>query len=165
MGGVCSIPCPGQRVVGVSGEEVCVRQIPDRHKLRQQLQVRGPAAHQGAAEAHDQSMLLPARTCQTLVLHAHYQYCMPDWQLCAACAQLVRMLPFVGVSATALSLTPRCSAGVQAVLDAGISSIAVVLKHAAIYPEHERLVGQLATQMGFKQVSRWEGGKKPSTGE
>jgi 5-oxoprolinase (ATP-hydrolysing) len=51
------------------------------------------------------------------------------------------------------------------VLDAGISSIAVVLKHAAIYPEHERLVGQLATQMGFKQVSGWGGGKKPSTDE
>jgi 5-oxoprolinase (ATP-hydrolysing) len=40
----------------------------------------------------------------------------------------------------------------QAVLDAGISSIAVVLKHAAIYPEHEKLVGQLARDMGFKQV-------------
>lgn len=40
----------------------------------------------------------------------------------------------------------------QAVLDSGISSIAVVLKHAAIYPEHEKMVGQLATDMGFKQV-------------
>lgn len=40
----------------------------------------------------------------------------------------------------------------QAVLDAGISSIAVVLKHAAIYPQHEKLVGQLALEMGFKQV-------------
>lgn len=42
----------------------------------------------------------------------------------------------------------------QAVLDAGISSIAVVLKHAAIYPKHEQLVGELAQQMGFKQVTR-----------
>lgn len=40
----------------------------------------------------------------------------------------------------------------QVVLDSGIRSIAVVLKHAAIYPEHEKLVGQLATDMGFKQV-------------
>jgi 5-oxoprolinase (ATP-hydrolysing) len=40
----------------------------------------------------------------------------------------------------------------QAVLDSGISSIAVVLKHAAIYPDHEVAVGQLAQQMGFKQV-------------
>lgn len=37
-------------------------------------------------------------------------------------------------------------------LASGISSIAVVLKHAAIYPEHEKLVGQLAKEMGFKQV-------------
>lgn len=40
----------------------------------------------------------------------------------------------------------------QGVLDAGISSIAVVLKHAAIYPRHEQLVGQLAKEMGFRQV-------------
>lgn len=45
-----------------------------------------------------------------------------------------------------------CVCPLQAVLDAGISSIAVVLKHAAIYPEHEKLVGQLARDMGFKQV-------------
>eukprot|EP00879_Flechtneria_rotunda_P005621 GHRR01005917.1.p1 GENE.GHRR01005917.1~~GHRR01005917.1.p1 ORF type:complete len:999 (+),score=358.22 GHRR01005917.1:340-3336(+) len=41
----------------------------------------------------------------------------------------------------------------QAVIDAGISSIAVVLKHAAIYPQHEKMVGELAKHMGFKQVS------------
>lgn len=29
----------------------------------------------------------------------------------------------------------------------------MVLKHAAIYPEHEKLVGQLALDMGFKQVT------------
>jgi N-methylhydantoinase A/oxoprolinase/acetone carboxylase beta subunit len=40
----------------------------------------------------------------------------------------------------------------QAVLDSGISSIAVVLKHAAIYPNHENVVGQLAKEMGFTQV-------------
>ncbi len=40
----------------------------------------------------------------------------------------------------------------QRVLDAGIKSLAVVLKHAAIYPEHERLVGALATEMGFTQA-------------
>jgi 5-oxoprolinase (ATP-hydrolysing) len=49
------------------------------------------------------------------------------------------------------------AAALQAVLDSGISSIAVVLKHAAIYPEHEKMVGQLAQQMGFKQV-RWDPG-------
>eukprot|EP00878_Enallax_costatus_P038299 GHUV01043494.1.p1 GENE.GHUV01043494.1~~GHUV01043494.1.p1 ORF type:complete len:278 (+),score=63.93 GHUV01043494.1:146-979(+) len=73
-----NIACPGARVVGTTGEEVCVRRTPDLDKLRRDL---------------------------------------------------------------------------QAVLDNGISSIAVVLKHAAIYPEHEKMVGQLAQEMGFKQVS------------
>ncbi|PRW57398.1 5-oxoprolinase [Chlorella sorokiniana] len=41
----------------------------------------------------------------------------------------------------------------QRVLDSGICSVAVVLKHAAIYPAHEQLVGQLARDMGFTQVS------------
>ncbi|PSC69547.1 5-oxoprolinase isoform B [Micractinium conductrix] len=41
----------------------------------------------------------------------------------------------------------------QRVLDAGIVSVAVVLKHAAIFPRHEQLVGRLAREMGFKQVS------------
>ena len=43
-------------------------------------------------------------------------------------------------------------AQLQAVLAAGIESVAVVLKHAAIYPRHEQLVGELAREMGFKQV-------------
>ena len=37
---------------------------------------------------------------------------------------------------------------------AGVSSLAVVLKHAAIYPAHEAAVGRLAREMGFKQVGR-----------
>lgn len=41
----------------------------------------------------------------------------------------------------------------QRVLDAGIVSVAVVLKHAAIFPQHEQQVGQLAREMGFQQVS------------
>jgi hypothetical protein len=35
---------------------------------------------------------------------------------------------------------------------AGIVSVAVVLKHAAIFPQHEQEVGQLAREMGFQQV-------------
>jgi 5-oxoprolinase (ATP-hydrolysing) len=31
--------------------------------------------------------------------------------------------------------------------------VAVVLKHAAIFPQHEQAVGQLAREMGFRQVS------------
>ena len=42
----------------------------------------------------------------------------------------------------------------QAVLDKGIKSIAVVLKHSAIYPDHEEAVGKLAKEMGFEQVRR-----------
>jgi len=37
-------------------------------------------------------------------------------------------------------------------LDNGIKSIAVVLKHSAIYPDHEEAVGKLAKKMGFEQV-------------
>lgn len=48
---------------------------------------------------------------------------------------------------------PALRRDLQAVLDAGIVSVAVVLKHAAIFPQHERLVGELAREMGFRQVS------------
>ena len=41
----------------------------------------------------------------------------------------------------------------QAVLDSGITSIAVVLKHSFLFPEHEEEVGKVAKQMGFKQIS------------
>ncbi|KAJ9523185.1 hypothetical protein QJQ45_024077, partial [Haematococcus lacustris] len=39
----------------------------------------------------------------------------------------------------------------QAVRQRGITSCAVVLKHAALYPAHELLVGQLASRLGFTQ--------------
>ena len=35
----------------------------------------------------------------------------------------------------------------------GIKSIAVVLKHAALFPDHEELVGKVAAEMGFAHVS------------
>lgn len=41
----------------------------------------------------------------------------------------------------------------EAVYAQGIRSVAVVFKHAALYPEHERLAGELAREMGFTQVS------------
>jgi hypothetical protein len=34
----------------------------------------------------------------------------------------------------------------------GITSLAVVLKHSALFPDHERLVGDIALSMGFEQV-------------
>ena len=42
------------------------------------------------------------------------------------------------------------------VKDKGITSLAVVLKHAAVFPDHERLVGDVATEMGFTQVRLWQ---------
>ena len=38
-------------------------------------------------------------------------------------------------------------------LDCGVRSLAVVLKHSAIFPDHERLVGEVARGMGFSQIS------------
>jgi hypothetical protein len=39
------------------------------------------------------------------------------------------------------------------VKEAGVESIAVVLKHAALFPDHEQTVGAIAQEMGFKHVS------------
>ncbi|KXZ56217.1 hypothetical protein GPECTOR_1g189 [Gonium pectorale] len=47
----------------------------------------------------------------------------------------------------------RLREGLRGVLSRGIRSLAVVLKHAAIYPEHERRVGAIARELGFTQVS------------
>ncbi|WP_020587056.1 hydantoinase B/oxoprolinase family protein [Desulfobacter curvatus] len=41
----------------------------------------------------------------------------------------------------------------QAVYDRGIRSLAVVLMHAYAWPEHERIIGRLAQDIGFTQVS------------
>lgn len=46
----------------------------------------------------------------------------------------------------------KLQADLAAVRAAGISSVAVVLKHAAIFPDHEVAVGKLARAMGFTQV-------------
>ena len=47
------------------------------------------------------------------------------------------------------ALRPR----LQAVLDQGIRSLAVVFMHAYAWPEHELAVGRLALEMGFTQIS------------
>ena len=44
-------------------------------------------------------------------------------------------------------------ADLAGILGRGISAVAVVLKHAAVYPAHEQLVGRIAREMGFTQVS------------
>lgn len=44
-------------------------------------------------------------------------------------------------------------AQLQAVRERGICSLAVCLKHAALFPEHEAEVGRIAAELGFTQVS------------
>ena len=39
-----------------------------------------------------------------------------------------------------------------AALQDGFTSLAVVLKHAAIFPDHEKAIGRLADRLGFSQV-------------
>ena len=41
----------------------------------------------------------------------------------------------------------------QNLLASGVKGIAVVFKHAAIFPDHEQAVGMLAKELGFCQVS------------
>ena len=41
----------------------------------------------------------------------------------------------------------------QTIYDKGITSIAIVFMHAYTFPDHERLVGKLASQIGFTQIS------------
>lgn len=48
---------------------------------------------------------------------------------------------------------PKLQTTLQHILNSGITSLAVVLKHAAIFPDHELAVGNLATSMGFTHVS------------
>ncbi|GFR70176.1 5-oxoprolinase-like [Elysia marginata] len=47
----------------------------------------------------------------------------------------------------------KLKADLQVVLDKGIRSLAVVLMHSYIFPEHEQLIGRLASEMGFTNVS------------
>ena len=41
----------------------------------------------------------------------------------------------------------------QALHADGFRSLAVVLKHAAIFPDNEQAVGQVARELGFTQVN------------
>jgi hypothetical protein len=48
--------------------------------------------------------------------------------------------------------TEKLRRDLQSVLASGITSIAVVLKHSALWSDHEQAVGVIAREMGFKQV-------------
>lgn len=81
---------------------------------------------------------------------------------CVAASQLWLPVLKLGRVYPASPQNSRCSQGVAArcrpelhfllATIAGIVSVAVVLKHAAIFPQHEQQVGQLAREMGFQQV-------------
>jgi 5-oxoprolinase (ATP-hydrolysing) len=44
-------------------------------------------------------------------------------------------------------------AQLQGVFDSGVRSLAVVFLHSYTYPDHERIVGDIAREIGFEQVS------------
>lgn len=41
----------------------------------------------------------------------------------------------------------------QEVINKGITSLAIVLKHSFIFPDHEEAVGRVAQELGFTQIS------------
>ena len=53
---------------------------------------------------------------------------------------------------TALSVSKHALWCLQAVREKGIQSVAVVLKNSYLFPDHERQVGELASELGFSQV-------------
>lgn len=64
----------------------------------------------------------------------------------------------MGVSGEAVRVLQRPEETVireklQAVYDSGIRSIAVCLMHAYTFPDHEALVGRIATEIGFNHIS------------
>lgn len=130
-----------------------VRQAPDLEVLRKDLQVWRPPLLLALYSYQFSSVYGDA--CELLRKSSEWQL----WQ-----QQPSSLLTLDLRAATPMPLAHRINTAVpalcppwplpppQAVLAAGISSVAVVLKHAAIYPQHERLVGELARGMGFRQV-------------
>lgn len=48
---------------------------------------------------------------------------------------------------------PAARAALLRAYDSGVRSVAVLLKHAAVFPDHEIAVGALCREIGFTQVS------------
>ena len=59
--------------------------------------------------------------------------------------EVVRILKAIDVAKTKHAL--------QSAFDQGIRSLAVCLMHSYTYPQHEQIVGQLASEIGFTQIS------------
>ena len=60
--------------------------------------------------------------------------------------------PYKALSFRQVRNIANCRDCWQTVRDAGIVSVAIVLKHAYIFGEHEEAVGELARELGFTQV-------------
>ena len=118
-------PLEGTPATAVTGEAVVVRRAPDLEALRRELQ-----------RVLDSGVSLLAQQAA--------------WRrLPGMAAALPRhaTAPHAPKHHTPSTPRTRCPA------PSGITSVAVVLKHSAIFPAHEQLVGELARGMGFAQVS------------
>eukprot|EP00899_Mesostigma_viride_P023377 jgi/Mesvir1/4223/Mv25121-RA.4 len=76
----------------------------------------------------------------------------------AASSSAPKPLVVMGISGELVEVVQPLDLGalrpkLQELLDAGICSLAVVCMHAYTFPDHEKAVGDLAQQMGFKHVS------------
>ena len=147
-----AFPLKGDIVECVTGESVVVRRKPDLDALRQALQVLPLAPAVCGAGT------MPGRWDSTACCFP----VQPPWQGAAVCSRcsgppgkpsLVPCPASEHCICGKLLLTGHSLCPVQAVLDEGIKSLAVVLKHAAIFPDHEKVVGNLAKEMGFQQIS------------
>ena len=66
--------------------------------------------------------------------------------------------PLTGTSGDRIKILKKpCEEDIKRVLlslmESGIDSIAVVFMHGYAYPEHEKIVGRIAEEVGFKQIS------------
>ncbi|KAH6564706.1 hypothetical protein BASA62_007754 [Batrachochytrium salamandrivorans] len=48
---------------------------------------------------------------------------------------------------------PKITADLQAILDEGITSVAICLMHSFTYPDHEKQLGELCQTLGFKNIT------------
>ena len=114
------------------------------------LAVRAPGVlHEGVVEVEELVVLPlgsePGRRAGPDPAADTAAYSPPGVDTVATTGETVRVVAAPDLAAVGRDL--------QALLDAGFRSLAVAFKHAALYPAHERAVGELARSMGFSQVS------------
>mgnify|MGYP001810811802 CR=1 FL=1 len=140
-------PLVGERAAAVTGEAVVVRRPPDMAGLRHELQ---RVLDAGACEVSHAVHAVHVVLCCAVLCCAVLEYNRSvrvhrGWRASLASLRSVRRI---------VSVIPSHTSAPFPSPSPGIVSVAVVLKHAAIFPRHEQLVGRLAREMGFKQVGR-----------